>query len=84
MHMTNQDLQKFIGQSSEKAQWTALHPMALVAAAREAVYSEIPQSQRSQPNVIGPLEEVISRFEQQTRVALGSGSYAPTQTSVGS
>lgn len=60
-----------------KQPWVECDPVTLVTAARQAVYGGVLQQtsqpgQQQQQDVIGPLEEVITRFEQQTRASLGA------------
>lgn len=55
-------------------QWAGCDPFTLVSAAKQTLYKEVaPQAGGNSSETLGPLEEIISRFEQQTRASLGTG-----------
>lgn len=56
----------------EKALWLSCDPVTLVTAARDALYQQVDGEDTP---AAGPIEEVISRFEQQTRAAIGRASF---------
>lgn len=58
----------------EQQEWAACDPFTLVAAARDSLHGQV-KSQVQDPQVTMPLEELISRFDQQTRASLGAGLY---------
>lgn len=53
------------------SQWAAVDPITLVTEARSKVYSELSSQP---PEVLGPIEEAINRFDQLTRAAMGANS----------
>lgn len=61
-------------QGKQKAIWLNCDPVTLVAAAREQLYTE-----QGEEASVSPIEEVLTRFEHQTRAVIGSGSFPNTQ-----
>jgi hypothetical protein len=69
----SQSVQQIQQEQTERQQWAGLDPVTLVAAARKSLYSQIPSNGGDLPvSVSAPLEELITRFEQQTRASLGT------------
>lgn len=80
MASTMQQIQQ---EQKERQQWASLDPVTLVVAARNSLYTEI-QHGSGNPlpvSVAAPLEELITRFEQQTRASLGTSSRMTGQQS---
>jgi hypothetical protein len=65
------DISEAKKQQQQTSEWAACDPFTLVSAARSTLYGEV-QPQHSSGATLKPLEEIISRFEQQTRASLGS------------
>lgn len=60
--------------NKQREQWAKSDPFTLVSAAKHTLFSEIQpqgQSQQLTPEQLAPLEEVISRFEDQCRAIAG-------------
>lgn len=55
----------------EKQLWLSCDPVTLVTAARDALYAQV----EDETPAAGPIEEVISRFEQQTRAGIGRAAF---------
>jgi hypothetical protein len=70
----SQSVQQIQQEQTERQQWAGLDPVTLVAAARKSLYSQIPSGNGGDlpVSVSAPLEELITRFEQQTRASLGT------------
>lgn len=59
--------------TKQAKQWAQSDPITLVSAAKHTLYSEIGNGGSSpSPDQLAPLEEVLSRFEQQCRAISGT------------
>lgn len=71
-------IEKIQQKSKEKQVWAGMDPVTLVSAAREGLYDLTPEQRQT---LEGPIEEVLNRFDQQTRAALGHSQFVGTQPS---
>jgi hypothetical protein len=61
----------------KRKDWAGCDPLALVEATRDAlneIQGDLPDHRVDE--VAGPLEEIVTRFEMQSRAALGSVTFA--------
>lgn len=65
------DVKELTRQQTEKQQWHACDPVTLVAIAREKLY-EVTQDMED----LAPIEEVLARFEQQSRATIGGAQFS--------
>lgn len=64
--------QEYERQAGERQAWAGCDPVTLIAAARDGLHEVGGASSSQQTKALHPLEEVISRFEAQTRAGFGS------------
>lgn len=64
------EMQQLREQGKQKAIWLNCDPVTLVAAAREQLYTD-----QGEEASVSPIEEVLTRFEHQTRAVIGTGSF---------
>jgi hypothetical protein len=79
------DMNTIRQQRKQRQAWAESDPVSLVAAAKQALYTELPNGQQGEKatlpvSVSAPLEEIITRFEQQTRASLGTASFTMSQS----
>lgn len=66
------NIQEAQAQRQQRQEWAGCDPFTLVSAAKHTLYSSDVQGQQGSSEALAPLEEIISRFEQQTRASLGA------------
>lgn len=62
-------------QAQHKQKWGACDPITLVASVRQGVYSD---SAKLDADLLSGIEEVLSRFDQQTRATIGGSTVFST------